>query len=482
MGGKKGQLKTQTLSNMVWRFAERCGAQGVSFVVSLVLARLLDPDVYGTVALVTVFTAILQVFVDSGLGTALIQKKDADQLDFSTVFYFNMGMCLALYAILFAAAPWIASFYGDDSLCAVVRVLGLTLIISGMKNIQQAYVSRHLIFRRFFYATLGGTIVSAVVGIAMAYAGFGVWALVAQRLTNSAMDTLILFFTVRWRPTREWSFQRFKGLFAFGWKLLLSSLLDTVFNNLWQLIIGKKYSSTDLAYYNKGDNFPKLLITNINSAIDSVLLPVMSSVQSETERVKAITRRAIEVSTYVMAPLMVGLAAVAEPLIRLLLTEKWLPCVFFLRMACVAYLVYPIHTANLNAIKALGRSDLFLKLEVIKKGIALAFLLVTMWFGVKVMMRGVVIASLLSVVVNAYPNKQLMNYSLGEQMKDILPHIMMAVAMGIPVYCLSFLPLPTICVLLVQVLCGAVIYIGLSVLLHVEMFYYILNMLRGYRK
>ncbi|MCD8189815.1 MAG: lipopolysaccharide biosynthesis protein [Clostridiales bacterium] len=480
--GENGQLKTKTLSNMVWRFAERCGAQGVSFVVSLVLARLLDPDVYGTVALVTVFTAILQVFVDSGLGTALIQKKDADQLDFSTVFYFNMGMCLALYALLFAASPWIASFYGDDSLCAVVRVLGLTLIISGLKNIQQAYVSRHLIFRRFFYATLGGTLLSAVVGIAMAYAGFGVWALVAQRLTNSAMDTLILFFTVRWRPTREWSFQRFKGLFAFGWKLLLSSLLDTVFNNLWQLIIGKKYSSADLAYYNKGDNFPKLLITNINSAIDSVLLPVMSSVQSETERVKNITRRAIKTSTYIMAPLMVGLAVVAEPLILLLLTEKWLPCVFFLRMACVAYLIYPIHTANLNAIKALGRSDLFLKLEIVKKGIALVFLLVTMWFGVKAMMCGVVIASLLSVAVNAYPNKRLMNYSLGEQMKDMFPHIAMAAAMGLPVYCLSFLPLPAICVLLVQVLGGAVIYIGLSVLLHVDTFCYLLEMLRGYRK
>ena len=364
---EESQIRTKTLSNMIWRFAERCGAQGVAFVVSIVLARLLTPTEYGTVALITVFTAIFQVFVDSGMGSALIQKKDADQLDFSTVFYFNVFMCLVVYAILFLAAPLIARFYGDPSLKSMTRVVGLTIVIAGLKNIQQSYVSRHLLFKKFFFSTLIGTITAGVVGIAMAYLGFGAWAVVAQHIVNTLIDTIVLYITVKWRPTKEFSVKRLKGLFGFGWKLLASSLLDTVYNNLRSLVIGKLYSSADLAYYNKGKQIPYVVITNINNSIDSVLLPVMAREQEHIERVKAMLRRSIKTSTYIMAPIMVGISFTAEPLIRLLLTEKWLPSVFFLRIFCITYMVYPIHTANLNAIKAMGRSDLFLKLEIIKK-------------------------------------------------------------------------------------------------------------------
>ena len=356
-----------TISNFIWRFAERCGAQLVTFIVSIVLARILVPEDYGTIALVTVFTAILQVFVDSGLGTALIQKKNADETDFSSVFYFNFTMCLVLYAGMFVAAPFIADFYEDSSLTAVIRVLSLTIVISGVKGIQQAYVSRNMLFKRFFFATIGGTIFSAFVGIGMAYAGFGVWALVTQQLSNMTIDTLILWITVKWRPQRKFSWARLKGLLGFGWKLLISSLLDTVYNNFRNLIIGKMYSSSDLAFYNQGDKFPKVIVTNINTSIDSVLLPTMSNAQDNPERIKQMTRRAIKTSTYIMAPLMMGLAFCAEPIVRLVFTDKWLPCVPFLRIFCITYMFWPVHTANLNAIKAMGRSDMFLKLEIVKK-------------------------------------------------------------------------------------------------------------------
>ena len=347
-------MKTTVLSSLIWRFAERCGAQGISFIVTIVLARLIAPEAYGTIAIINVFINILSVFIDSGMGSALIQKKDADELDFSSLFFFNMGMCCLLYCILFFSAPLIAKFYNNNELVPLVRVIGLFLIVSGIKNVQQAYVSRYMLFKRFFFSTLGGTLVSAIVGIAMAYAGLGVWALVAQSLSNAIIDTIILWITVKWRPVLQFSITRVKALFSFGWKLLCSSLLDTVYNNLRNMIIGKLYSAADLAYYNKADSFPNLIVNNINSSINSVLFPAMSSVQDQRETVKAMTRRSIMVSTYIMAPLMIGLAFVSEPLVSLLLTDKWLACVPYMRIFCITYMFYPIHTANLSAIKAMG--------------------------------------------------------------------------------------------------------------------------------
>ncbi len=286
------------VDNKYYPSSKLCYPQLVTFIVSIVLARILVPEDYGTIALVTIFTSILQVFVDSGLGTALIQKKDADDLDFSSVFYFNFVVCVILYIVMLFVAPVISAFYNDHSLIPIIRVASLTIVISGVKGIQQAYVSRNMLFKRFFFATLGGTIFSAFFGIGLAYAGFGVWSIVIQQLSNTAIDTLILWITVRWRPKKMFSLKRLKRLLSFGWKLLVSSLFDTVYNNLRNLIIGKVYSSSDLAYYNQGDKFPKLIVTNINSSIDSVLLPTLSSVQDNRERVKNMTRRAIKTSTY----------------------------------------------------------------------------------------------------------------------------------------------------------------------------------------
>ena len=476
------QPENNTFKNFIWRFAERCGAQAVTFIVSIVLARILVPAEYGTVALVTVFTTILQVFVDSGLGTALIQKKEADDLDFSSVFYFNFAVCLILYAAMFLAAPYIAIFYNDLSLTKVVRVISLTIVISGVKGIQQAYVSRKMLFKKFFFSTIGGTIFSAFIGISLAYTGFGVWALVAQQLSNTAIDTMILWLTVKWRPKRSFSWKRLKSLLSFGWKLLVSSLLDTCYNNLRNLIIGKMYSASELAFYNQGDKFPKVIVSNINTSIDSVLLPTMSNVQDEKERVKQMTRRAINTRTYAMAPLMMGLAFCAEPIVTLVLTDKWLPCVPFLRIFCITYMFWPVHTANLNAIKALGRSDWFLKLEIIKKIVGMIILLSTMWFGVMAMAYSMLLSSLLSQIINSWPNRKLLGYGYMEQVRDFAPGILLSVGMGICVYFIGLLQLPAIVTLLIQFIAGAVIYIVISAVLNLEEFEYLFGMIKSFLK
>ncbi len=470
------------LSNFIWRFLERCGAQGVTLIVSIVLARLLDPNVYGTIALVTIFTTIMQIFVDSGMGNALIQKKDADDLDFSSVFYFNIVMCSVLYLIMFFLAPFIAKFYKIPELTAVVRVLSLILVISGVKNVQQAYVSRHLMFKRFFFATLGGTIGAAVIGIIMAYFGFGVWALVAQMLFNTTIDTLILWITVKWRPKKMFSMQRLKSLFSYGWKLLISALLDTVYNNIRQLIIGKVYTKSDLAYYNNGKKYPEYLVSNINTAIDSVLLPTMSNEQNHPERVKSMTRRAIKTATFIIMPLMVGFAVCSRQLVSLILTDKWLPSVPFMQIFCISFAFYPIHTANLNAIKAMGRSDLFLKLEIIKKSIGVVTIIIAIKFGVMAMAYSMLITSFISQVVNSFPNKKLLNYSYLEQLKDMLPQIILSLVMGAIVYAVTFLKLSSVITLAIQIPVGVVVYWVGSKLFHIESYEYIVGMLKNFRK
>ena len=475
-------MNNNVVKNFLWRFFERCGAQFVTLIVSIVLARILTPSDFGTVSLIMVFTTILQVFVDSGLGTALIQKKDADDLDFSSVFYFNFAICLILYLGMFIASPFIAKFYKDISLTPIIRVISLTIVMSGVKGIQQSYVSRNMLFKKFFFATLGGTLFSAVLGIGMAYAGFGVWSIVAQQLSNTAIDTLILWITVDWRPKRMFSWQRLKSLLSYGWKLLVSSLLDTIYNNLRNLIIGKIYTSSDLAYYNQGDKFPKVIVMNINASIDSVLLPSMSGEQENKERVKSMTRRAIKTSTYIMAPLMMGLLFCAEPIVRLLLTDKWLPCVPYLRIFCFTYMFWPIHTANLNAIKAMGRSDLFLKLEIIKKVVGLILLFITMRLSVMAMAYSLIFSGILSQIINSWPNWKLLNYNYLEQLRDILPSICISVFMGVCVYFIGFLSLPTLLQLIIQVIVGAIIYIVASIVLKLEEFNYLFGMIKSFKK
>ena len=468
------------ISNMIWKYAERCGAQAVGFVVSVILARLLSPSDYGTIALISVFTSILYVFVDGGMGMALVQKKDADNVDFSSVFYFNIIWCAFIYLLLFATAPYIAAFYDNPDLTKLVRVLGINLLVSGVKNIQSAYVSKHLQLKKFFFATLGGTVGAAAIGIAMAYKGYGVWALVAQSLFNNIVDTFILWITVKWMPIRAFSFARLKGLINYGWKYVASGLLDTIYNKLRQLIIGKYYTEESLAYYNQGEKLPNFIVSNINSSIDAVLLPTMSMNQDDISKMKNLTRRSMTVSIYIMAPLMIGLAVIAPELIRLLLTEKWMPCIPYLRIFCVCYLFYPVHSANLNAIRAIGRSDIFLKLEIIKKIVGIAILMSVMRYGVMAMTYSLLLSSMLSQIINSWPNKKLLGYSYLEQVKDILPCILLAGLMGGCVSLIAMIDLPDIIIMALQISCGTVIYITGSVMCKIDAFNYLYGIIRQY--
>lgn len=473
-------MKQKVFSNIIWRFAERVGAQLIGFVLSVILARILEPSAYGEVALITAFLSILQVFVDGGLGNALIQKKDADALDFSSVFYFNVVFCAVIYAGTFLAAPYIASFYRNDSLTPMIRVMCIMILISGVENVQQAYVSRTLQFKKFFFTTLIGTVLSAVIGIIMALRGFGVWALIAQTLINGIIDTILVWTIVKWRPQRIFSIKRVMSLFSYGWKLLASNLLNTVYSNIRQLIIGRLYSSEELAYYNRGRNVPNLIVANVNTSIDSVLFPVMSAKQDDKAEMKNMVRRAIMTSNYIMAPLMIGLASIAEPVIRLIFTEKWLPCVPYLRIFCIIYVFQPIHTANTNAIKAMGRSDVFLKLEIIKKVIEIAILLASVRFGVMVIAYSYLANTVLNQVINSWPNWKMLNYKYLEQLRDILPSTLLAVGMGICVYGISLFGWNDLLTVAVQVLLGAALYALGSVIFKLEAFRYLWDILKEF--
>ena len=465
--------KSKVISNLIWRFFERFGAQAVSIVVSIILARKLGPGPAGDIAVIMAVITILKVFADSGMGNALIQKKDTDDLDYSSVFFFNLGFSLLLYAVLFLAAPAISRLYQEPSYVPILRVLGLLVVVSGLFNVQQAYVAKTLQFKRFFFATLGGTLVSAVLSLTMAYRGFGIWALVALQLSSFAVNTVILWFTVEWRPRRMFSFARLKGLLSYGWKLLVAAFLDTVYLQLYPLIIGARYPKEELGQFDKGRNWPDQITQSINASIDAVLLPVLSAEQDDKTRVRDMTRRAIKTSSYVMMPLMMGLAACAKPLVHLLLGDEWMPCVPFLQIFCVIYAFYPLHTANLNAIKAMGRSDVFLKLEIIKKLLETTVLFITVRYGVLAMALGELGCSIASQLINAWPNRKLLDYSYLHQLRDMLPAILLSAAMAALVGLLLLLKLGDLPTLLLQVPLGAAFYVLGSWLLKIDSFLFL---------
>lgn len=473
----KKLFKNQILSGIFWKFGEQIIAQGVSFVVSLVLARLLMPEQYGTVALVLVFINLANVFVTNGLGESLIQKKEADQKDFSTMFFCSLLISALLYIILFFSAPMIAGFYDNTELTAVIRVLSLQIPLSAVKTIQSAYVSKNMMFRKFFWSTLGGTLVSGVVGIAMANAGYGVWALVAQYLVNSTIDTIILFITVKWKPTLEFDFKSAKILTGYGWKLVLSQFINTLYSELRSLFIGKVYTTADLAAYNKGNQFPSLFIVNINAAISSVLFPVMSKTPDK-ETLKSLTRKSIKISSYVLFPILAGLMAVAEPMVRLLLTEKWLSCVPYLQICCIYWMFQPSQTANVQAIKAAGRSDICLKLEIVKKIIGVLLLLATIKISVKAVVIVNAVFAGISAVINIIPNRRLINYGIREQIIDVLPSALLSGLLFVGATLCLKIGLGDFFTLLIQVAVGVIIYVGGSFIFKVDSLKYILDLFK----
>lgn len=475
-------LKNAVITSLIWKFLERIGTQGVQFVVAIVLARLLAPADFGLIALVTVFIALANVFVQSGLNTALIQKKNADNLDFSTVFYASLVIAALLYGLLFVCAPLLAHFYnGQTKLIPVIRALSVMLLLGAINSVQEAYVDRNMMFKKLFYRSIGAIIPSGIFGITLACLGYGVWALVGQQLMNSALICIIMWLTVKWRPQLAFSFERFKGLFSFGWKLLCSALLDTGYNNLRSLVIGKLFSPADLGYYNRGSHFPLIIISNINASIQSVLLPSLSTVQDDKERLKSLARRSIRTSSFLILPMMAGLAAVAKTLVIVVLGEKWLPAVPFIQLCCFSYAFWPIHTTNLSAINAVGRSDVFLKLEIIKKTYGVAAIAIAIWYfrsPIGVAMSAAIMAPLGSFV-NAYPNKKILNYGFVEQMKDFLPSFILSLIMGAGIYTLSdYVDLSPILQLILFTIIGICFYIGIAKLLRFECLEYFVQTIK----
>lgn len=455
------------LSSLSWKFAERIASQAVSFVVSIVLARILAPSDYGAIAMVMIFVTLANVIVEGGFSSALIQKKNADKLDFSTVFYFSLVFSIVLYAILYIAAPSISRFYGDgyEVLTPVLRVIGIQVVIYAINSVQQAYVSKKMMFQKFFWSTLVGTIVSAILGLVMAYTGCGIWALVGQQLSMAVTNVLVLYIVTKKLPGLMFSFERLKSLFDYGAKILGASLLVSLFLDLRSLIIGKLYSAKDLAFFDRGRQFPNLIVVNVNSSVGAVLFPKMSEEQDDTKRIKETCRMSIRFSSFVMMPLMMGLAACGEPLIRLLLTDKWIECVPFLQLFCIIYMFYPIHTANMQAIKALGHSGTFLKLELLKKIIEIICLVLVMKISVIAIAVNMAVLTTLFTFINAFPNIKYLNYSFIEQIKDIAPPIAMSTIMAVAVYYLGqMLSFPDYFDLLIQIVVGISIYATLSIL------------------
>lgn len=467
--------KFKVLSSLIWKLMERGGTQGIQFIVQIALARLLVPNDYGIIALIAIFITIANIFVQSGFNTALIQKKNADDADFSSVFYLSLFVAGFLYLFFFFTAPYVAAFYGISQLTSVLRILSITLFLGAFNSIQNAVVSRNMQFKMLFFSSLGAIVVSGTIGITFAYIGFGVWALVAQQLTNQFMITLILWFTVKWRPTLIFSFKRLKGLFSYGWKLLLSSLIENLYMNFCSLIIGKIYNPDILGFYNRGDQFPQIIVINIDSSIQSVMLPALASEQDNRKRVKDMVRRSIVTSSFIVFPIMSGLFVTAESLVKILLTDKWLPCVPFIQIFCIYYALWPIHTANLQAINALGRSDIFLKLEIAKKIVGIFILGVSIFHGAYAIAIGILINGIISTFINAYPNLKLFNYRYIDQWKDIMPSLFLSFVMGIIVYELKNIHMPMWPTLMLQVCIGLGGYIGMAKIFKLECYEYLLT-------
>ena len=470
-------IKNKTISGIIWRISERVLAQFVSLIVSIILARILLPDEYGVIALVMVFIAILNSFVTNGLGTSLVQKKDSDDLDFSTIFIAGLFLSFILYIILFIASPFIGLWFSNIEIVLVLRVMGIKLPISSISSIQQAYVSKRMEYKKFFYSTLIGTIVSGILGIIAAMLGFGVWALIIQYLSNSIIDTIVLFLTIKWRPRLRFSIERFKKLFTYGYKVMLTGVIGTIFDQLKSFIIGLKYTQADLAYYNRGEQFPSLICNNVNVSLESVLFSTISHLQDDKKVVKDALRRIISCACYIIMPFMLGLAVISKSLVIIILTEKWLPCVPFLIIVCIQQGFGIVSTIHLQSIKAIGRSD---KLEIVKKPLFLIFILVGMFYGPLAIVFANCLYGFVALAINAGPNRKILKYTIKEQINDVLPSILISLVMVAICYLIGLINFNIYVKLGLQVVVGISIYLFLSIAFKIRTLYYIIDFLRPY--
>ena len=454
--------------NMFWRFLEKSGTQFVSFVVGVIIARIIDPEAFGVVAIVNAFTSIIDEFIENGLCLSLYQKKHPDDLDYSTVFITDLVVSLILYIILFVSAPLIANYYDMPQLAMLLRVSGLSLIISTIRSIQRSYVSKNMIFKKFFFSSLSGIIASGIVGIWMALSGFGVWALIVSPIVENTINIFINYFSIKWRPKFGFSFERLKESFDYSSKVFLAFSLGNIYDKLRQLIIGKHYSAEDLAYYDKGESIPRKLTNSLESSIKSVMKPVLSDCQDDKERTKQIVKKYPEVNFLFMTPILLGIAAIADSAIELVYTKKWLFAVPFLRIFCVIKLFNSVKISHQYVIRSSKRSEELLKLELICKVYGLIILFITSKISVLAMTIGLLVCDFADQNVSSFYCNKFINYTYLEQIKDVLVYIIIGTIMYCAVVLVEKVQISLMLTLILQILTGAVVYIAGILLLKRE--------------
>lgn len=473
-------LKNKTVHALFWSFLERFGQQGIKFIISIILARLLLPQEFGLIAMLTIFMAIADSFINSGFGQALIQKQDATHIDECSIFYFNVLLGFLAAGLLCLAAPWIADFYNQPLLGPLTCAMSLNLIINALGLIQITLLTKQIDFKTQLKISVIATVISGTIGVAMALYGFGVWSLVVQSLSSNLLRTALLWFFNTWRPSLLFSFSSLHTMFSFGSRLLASGLLDTVFQNIYLVVIGKLFSPIALGFYSNAKKLQQLPVANISGIISRVTYPVFSSVQDDKPRLKRGVRKALTMLVMINFPIMIGMAIVAEPLVLVLLTEKWAPCIPYLRLLCVVGILYPLHVINLNVLTAQGRSDLFFRLEVVKKIIVVIAVAVTYRWGVVAMIYGQMLTSCIAYFLNAYYTGKLLSYPITEQIQDLMPSLGLACIMGFAVSSIQYLPITNQLILLaMQIMTGIVLYGSLGFAFKIASFMEIIGMLKS---
>lgn len=451
-------LKSKTVKGVVWSSIERFSTQGVQFLIMIIMARLLTPKDYGLIGMLAIFLAVAQSLIDSGFSQALIRKQDRTDVDNSTVFYFNIVVSSALYLILFIAAPFVADFYNQPELTSVMRVVCLGVILNSLAVVQRALLTVRIDFKTQAKASLSAAVISGCIGIVLAYCGFGVWSLVVQQLLNLSVNTLLLWIFSKWRPIAVFSWKSFHELFAFGSKLLASGLLDTLYRNIYPIVIGKLFSASSLGHYTRAHQFSEFPSSNVTGIIQRVTYPILCGIQDETERLEAVYRKFLKLSAFIIFPLMIGMSAVARPFIDIVLGKQWGFCGQLLQIICFAMMWYPIHAINLNLLQVKGRSDLFLRLEIIKKILGITVLCITAPFGLVVMCYGQIFNSIVALVINTYYTGKLINVGFIRQMKDLLPTILLSLTMFGAILLVNGFIEANIYRLIIGVLVGVIVY------------------------
>jgi len=444
-------LKDKTVRGVGWSFIDNIASSGITFLVGLILARLLTPEEYGVMAMIAIFIAVSNSIIDSGFSNALIRKVHINRIDYNTVFYFNIVVSIVLYISLFLASPVISVFFKEPILMEVMRIIGFILIINALSIIPRTIFVRNVNFKTQTKVSL---ISSISVGIGMALAEMGVWSLVGQQLSRQLLNTLFLWIFCKWHPNFEFSIKSFNELFGFGSKLLLSGLINTIYKNIYYIIIGRFYASSILGQYTRAEQFNTIFSSNLTTVVQRVSYPVLSSIQEESERLREAYRKVIKTTMLISFACMLGLAAVAKPLILILIGAKWLPAVYFLQIICFAGMLYPLHAINLNILQVKGRSDLFLKLEIIKKVIAIGPIMIGIYCGIEYMLWGSVVSSFIAYFLNSYYSAGLIDYPTIDQLKDILPTFLTSLTVAFIMWCVSLLDWSVYLLLPIQLVLG----------------------------